>query len=169
MPPRSSRGDDLTVTLSLLDRLIDREPKAPADPATTRAQSVRSLKAALRRDLEWLLNTRRNPEPAPDSMEDLSRSLYNYGLPDFSSASVNSPKDRDWVTLELETCVALYEPRLRDVRVTLLESPGEGNTRILHFQIEGMLQMDPAPEQVSFDTVLQLSSGEYQIRGDRGA
>jgi hypothetical protein len=32
-----------------------------------------------------------------------------------------------------------------------------------------MLQMDPAPEQVSFDTVLQLSSGEYQIRGERGA
>ena len=28
--------------------------------------------------------------------------------------------------------------------------------------------MDPAPEQVTFDTVLNLSSGEYQIKGDRG-
>ena len=27
--------------------------------------------------------------------------------------------------------------------------------------------MDPAPEQVTFDTVLKLSSGEYQIKGDR--
>jgi type VI secretion system protein ImpF len=39
----------------------------------------------------------------------------------------------------------------------------------VHFQIEGMLQMDPSPEQVSFDTTLQLSSGEYQIRGERSA
>ena len=39
----------------------------------------------------------------------------------------------------------------------------------LLFQIEGLLQMDPAPEQVSFDTTLQLSSGEYQIRGERSA
>jgi hypothetical protein len=29
--------------------------------------------------------------------------------------------------------------------------------------------MDPAPEHVSFDTVVQLSSGECQIKGDSGA
>jgi hypothetical protein len=29
--------------------------------------------------------------------------------------------------------------------------------------------MDPDPEQVVFDTVLELSSGEYQVRGGRGA
>ena len=46
------------------------------------------MKAALRRDLEWLLNTRRNPEPAPESMAELSQSLFNYGLPDFSALSI---------------------------------------------------------------------------------
>ena len=59
---------DLTVTPSLIDRLIDRDPNAATDPHTTRAQSVRQLKAALRRDLEWLLNTRRNPDAAADSV-----------------------------------------------------------------------------------------------------
>jgi hypothetical protein len=29
--------------------------------------------------------------------------------------------------------------------------------------------MDPAPEHVSFDTVLQLTSGEYQVKGEPGA
>src|SRR6185295_10009434 len=43
---------DLTVTPSLIDRLIDRDPRADADPHITRAQSVRQLKASLRRDLE---------------------------------------------------------------------------------------------------------------------
>ena len=163
-----ARPDDLTVTPSLLDRLIDREPKDSTDPSTTRAQSVRQLKASLRRDLEWLLNTRRIPESAPESMHELARSLYNYGLPDFASLSLHSPKDRGRLLVELERTVAVFEPRLRDVRVSLLDTPGM-STRTLHFQIEGLLDMDPSPEQVSFDTTLQLSSGEYQIRGERSA
>ena len=160
-----ARPDELVVTPSLLDRLIDLEPRQAEDSVATRAQSVRRLRLSVRRDLEWLLNTRRNPDEAPESMAELSRSVYNYGLPDFSSVSLNSPKDRDWLTLEVERTVALFEPRLLDVRVTLMESTGIDRT--LHFQIEGLLDMDPAPEQVSFDTVLQLSSGEYQIRGER--
>ena len=160
---------DLTVTQSLLDRLIDRDPKSSSDGVTSRAQSVRLLKAALRRDLEWLLNSRRNPDAAPESMAELSRSLYNYGLPDFAALSINSPKDRDRLLVELENTVALFEPRLKDIRVALTEVPAVAGTRTLHFQIEGMLQMDPAPEQVSFDTVLQLTNGEYQIRGEHSA
>jgi type VI secretion system protein ImpF len=159
---------DLTVTPSLVDRLIDREPSAAADPYTSRSQSVRQLKASLRRDLEWLLNTRRNPEAAPESLAETSRSLYNYGLPDFSALSLNSPRDRSRLLLELEKTLEIFEPRLKDIRVSMLEPPSP-SSRILHFQIEGLLMMDPAPEQVSFDTMLQLASGEYQIRGDRGA
>src|SRR5579862_3394970 len=154
-----ARPDEFVVTPSLLDRLVDREPRQLDDSQTTRAQSVRHLKAALRRDLEWLLNTRRNPEPAPDSMVEVSQSLYNYGLPDFSTLSVNSPQDRDWLLVEVERSVALFEPRLREVRVSFLEAPGP-NARTLHFQIEGLLDMDPAPEQVSFDTMLQLTNGD---------
>jgi type VI secretion system protein ImpF len=159
---------DLTVTPSLIDRLIDREPRTSTDPHTTRAQSVRQLKAALRRDLEWLLNTRRNPDAAGESLAELSHSLFNYGLPDFSALSLNSPRDRGRLLVELEKTVAIFEPRLQEVRVSLVDAPGQ-NSRVVHFQIEGMLQMDPSPEQVSFDTTLQLSSGEYQIRGERSA
>ena len=53
-----SQGN-ITVTLSVLDRLIDLEPKAAVEAPLTRSQSVRLLKAAVHRDLEWLLNTRR--------------------------------------------------------------------------------------------------------------
>src|SRR5208283_3179807 len=136
-----------TVTQSLLERLIDREPREQSEMAPTRAQSVRQLKASLRRDLEWLLNTRRNPEAAPDSLAETSRSLYNYGLPDFSALSLHSPRDRGQLLVQLERAVAVFEPRLRDVRVSMVEAPGS-NSRTVHFQIEGLLQMDPAPEHV---------------------
>jgi type VI secretion system protein ImpF len=165
----ASADSDFAVTLSVIDRLMDREPQLASDPQTTRAQTVRELKKNLRRDMEWLLNTRRNPDAVrPDSMEQLAQSLYNYGLPDFTALSIYSLRDRGQLMVELESTIALFEPRLRDVRVTLVETP-DGPSRILHFQIEGLLDMDPAPEAVSFDTTLQLASGEYEIRGERGA
>jgi type VI secretion system protein ImpF len=157
-----------TVTQSLLDRLIDREPENRADPPISRAQSVRLLKASLRRDMEWLLNSRRIAEPAPEGFTEIGNSLYHYGLPDFSALTMASPRDRKYLLRELEASVATFEPRLKDVRVTLVESPVP-SARSLQFQIEGLLQMDPAPERISFDTVLQLTNGEYQIRGERSA
>jgi type VI secretion system protein ImpF len=44
-----------------------------------------------------------------------------------------------------------------------------GTQHVMRFQIEGLLDMDPSPEHISFDTLLQLSSGEYQVKGDLGA
>ncbi len=167
---------ELPVTQPLLDRLIDRDkdrdrdrsiPSSPSmDPYRSRAASVRGLKAALRRDLEWLLNTRRDPNAVSESMAELSQSLFNFGLPDFSAFSADAPKDRQKLLAEIERTLALFEPRLRNIRVMLLEGSGAG-PRALRFQIEGSLQMDPSPEHISFDGELQLTSGEYQIRGER--
>ena len=164
----SRLNPDQTVTQSVWERLVDREPSLGADPPITRLQSVRLLKASLRRDLEWLLNTRRIPEAADDTLAETSKSLFNYGLPDFSAMSLQSGRDRNKLLREVEAVVQMFEPRLRDVRVRMVEPPNT-TTRAMSFQIEGMLVMDPAPEQVSFDTVLQLTSGEYQIKGDRNA
>jgi type VI secretion system protein ImpF len=156
---------DQAVTVSILDRLIDLNPDNSADPPLNRSQSVRQLKSSLRRDLEWLLNTRRNPDEVPEIYEELFRSLYNYGLPDVASMGLNSPRDRQRLLHLIEQTIEIFEPRLVGTRVRAIDSAGAG-PRILRFQIEALLKMDPAPEQILFDTVLQLNSGEYQIKGD---
>jgi type VI secretion system protein ImpF len=135
----------------------------------TRRESVRALKASLRRDLEWLLNTRRTPEEVPEAYAELSNSLYNYGLPDFTSYSFSNPKDKTRLLRLIEATVRTFEPRLMGVKVTPIEVGDNNLKRVLRFQIEGLLKMDPAPELVSFDTVLQLTSGEYQVKGEPGA
>lgn len=161
-----ARSDaDIAVTPSILDRLIDLDPRSPADAPTSRTQSVRQLKASLRRDLEWLLNTRRNPDEVPENYEQVFRSLYNYGLPDVTALSLNSLRDRQRVLRTIEVAIAIFEPRLTNVRVRAVEN-ASGGPRVLRFQIEALLQMDPAPEQIFFDTLLQLSSGEYQVKGE---
>ena len=43
------------------------------------------------------------------------------------------------------------------------------SARNLHFKIEALLIMDPAPERISFDTVLELASGQYKVEGEAGA
>ena len=62
-----------TVTQSIVERLIDLEPNRAVEVPPTRAQSVRQLKAGLRRDLEWLLNTRRTPEAATEDYRETSK------------------------------------------------------------------------------------------------
>jgi type VI secretion system protein ImpF len=157
-----------TVTQSVLDRLIDREPESGSEAAPTRAQSVRQLKASLRRDLEWLLNSRRTPEAVDGEFEELEKSLYNFGLPDATSLNWDSARDRGRLARMIEQVLGIFEPRLRGIRVAAIEAAA-GAQHVMRFQIEGMLEMDPAPEHISFDTLLQLSSGEYQVKGDLSA
>jgi type VI secretion system protein ImpF len=156
------------VTQSVLERLIDRDPALAADPPPSRAQSVRQLKASLRRDLEWLLNTRRTPTPAGSEFAELEQSLYNFGLPDMTSFSWDSSRDRTRLARMLEQTVATFEPRITGLKVVALDY-APGAQHVVRFQIQGLLDMDPAPEHISFDTVLQLSSGEYQIKGEPSA
>lgn len=160
MPKRDATGP---VTLSVLDRLIDRDPKTRSEIPLSRAQSLRELKWALKRDLEWLLNTRRTIDLAPDSARETNRSVYHYGFPDVSSKSVLSTRDHADLVRDMEAAIATFEPRLKRARVRM--EPVEGSYRTLKFVIEGLLCMDPAPEPVRFDTVLELGKGEYEIKG----
>jgi type VI secretion system protein ImpF len=160
MPRRDVTGP---VTLSVLDRLIDRDPKSRLEVPYTRAQSLRELKLALKRDLEWLLNTRKTIDPSPDSARETVRSVYHYGFEDISSKAVLSSRDQNDLVREMESVIAVFEPRLKRARVRIERE--EGNYRSLKFVIEGLLCMDPAPEPVRFDTVLELGKGEYEIKG----
>ncbi len=108
------------------------------------------------------------PDPAGSEFKELEKSLYNYGLTDVTTMSWVSHKDRVSLTKIIEQAVAHFEPRISRIKVVSLDS-AQGSKHVLRFQIEGLLDMDPAPELITFDTVLQLSSGEYQVGGEPGA
>jgi len=153
-----ARGSTETlVTQSVLDRLMTVE-EWPA----TRSQSVRFFKDALRRDLEWLLNTRQPPMPEINGYPAAKASVINFGLPDITSLGLLSASDHRSLRIAIEQCLRNFEPRLTDVHVTLQET--DTGDRRLRFHIEGNMKLDPAPEEISFDTVLELSSGEYKVK-----
>ena len=164
MAKRDSFG---SLTLSVLDRLIDDDPKHTAEVPLTRALALRELKASVRRDLEWLLNTRRTIDPAPDSAPETSRSVYHYGISDLSSRSSLSTKDQSDVAREMESVIAAFEPRLKRVKVRM-EAPNS-LSQTLHFVIEGLLAVDPAPEPIRFDSLLDVGKSDHRITGEDGA
>jgi len=159
MPSLDKEGP---VTLSVLDRLMDEEPKRTQEPPMSRAQSLRELRAALRRDLEWLFNSRATIEESPESLKEVERSVYNYGIQDTSSLYLRSGKDQEALARSIKTAITFFEPRLQSVKVVI--QPASDDTRGLHFTIDGLLRMDPAPEPIFFDTLLEPTSGEYKVK-----
>lgn len=153
---------EVRVTLSVLDRLIDYEPELSREAPASRGKSLHEMKQAVRRDLEMLLNTRQSGD-LPEGAKELESSVIAYGLPDYSSVNVKSPSEQNAMRRALENAIRNFEPRLGDVTVTLEQA--REHERALRFRIEAHLLVDPAPEPVTFDTTLELTTGEYKIQG----
>jgi type VI secretion system protein ImpF len=167
MSPPSKYELSGPVTISILDRLIDDEPKVRSEPALTRAKSITQLKASLRRDLENLLNTRCTPESPAESSVEVAQSVYAYGIQDITGMRENFLYDRERMLSEIEQAVRNFEPRLEAVRVSVV--PTSDIAQVLRFVIEGVLKIEPTPERVVFDAALELTSGEYQLTGKPSA
>jgi type VI secretion system protein ImpF len=160
-----ARNDrDPTIVPSVLDRLLDDQPDVPREALPYRVDDLRGLKRAVARDLEAMLNTRQEAlGELPADLTEVRRSLLAYGLPDFTAFSLMGTRDRARIRRVLEDVIVTFEPRLERVRVTLEES--QPNERALRFRVDGWLRVEPAPEQVTFDTVLQLNTRDYVVKG----
>jgi type VI secretion system protein ImpF len=155
--------NELRIAPSILDRLIDDNPKVTREPPSAQIKSLESLKQYVRRDLEWLLNTRQSIHRIPDDFEEVSRSIAGYGLPDFTAVGVNSAAEQDRIRRALLSAIRLFEPRLEDVTVSL-DLTKEHNCT-LRFRIAAVLHVEPVSEPVTFDTLLDLQTGQYEIQG----
>src|SRR6266542_5705646 len=82
--------NEVRVTTSVLDRLLDYEPEITREPIASHSKSLRQLKQSVKRDLEWLLNTRQVAGGLPPGLKEINRSVAAYGLPDFTVISIRN-------------------------------------------------------------------------------
>jgi type VI secretion system protein ImpF len=148
---------------SVLDRLIDFEPRVSTEAPASRSKQLSRIKEAVKRDLEWLLNTKQPPGPPP-KLPHLEASLLTLGLPDFTSGSLAGVPEQERLRKAIEAAIRKFEPRLMGVVVTLVE--GRELDRTLRFRIDAMLRVEPEPEPVTFDSVLELGSQAFVVRGE---
>ncbi|KKO50639.1 lysozyme [Arsukibacterium sp. MJ3] len=154
------------LQMSLLDRLIDDAPGQKDPGRQRRGFDLKALRQSVRRDLENLLNTRVQWHVWPESYTELSQSLLNYGLPDFSVMVVDSIEGRQQLCRAVEQCIRRFEPRFVEVEVSL---PDEQQTieRVLRLRIQALLYADPEPEHIMFDSEVEpvhlgLTIRDYQ-------
>lgn len=155
---------DQPLIPSVLDRLLDFEPDASREAPRSRNQVLRELKLSVRRDLEDLLNTKTRCVPWPPHLEELKQSLVNYGIPDITSTGMSSNKDREEFCRILQMVIRQHETRLKGVKVTLLEND-EPLDRTLRFRINALLQAEPAPEPIVFDSAVRPATGGVEVKG----
>ena len=147
---------EVLVTQSLLDRLCDVE-----DWPTTRQNSMRMYRESIKRDVEYLLNSRRPPIAGLQRYPNAAISVMNFGLPDMNSYG-GSGQDQNALLIAIMQTLRNFEPRIQNLRVFLART--ETLTRSLRFHIEGRIQFDTMIEDIQFDTVLELTRGEYQVK-----
>ncbi|HMO79254.1 MAG TPA: type VI secretion system baseplate subunit TssE [Pyrinomonadaceae bacterium] len=152
---------EIRVTPSVLDRLIDLEPRHSEEAPKSRSTSLHELKQSVRRDLEWLLNTRCHIDAIDDKLEETPNSVAFYGLPDFTGVSVKSHIEQKRMTRAIEDAIRRFEPRFINLKVFM--DPLENVDRQLRFRIEATLDTEPAPEPIVFDSVLNSGGGGFEV------
>jgi len=155
------KQDQHHIQASVLDRLIDNDPGVLQEPAQQRVYSIGQIKASVVRDLENLLNTRRNILPLPVEYREVNSSLFVYGLQDFTSKDPRSPSVKQQLRNDVEKTIARFERRLKNVTVHI--ESDDGSDRKIRFRITGVLFVDPITEPVTFDTYFDMNRGEYVI------
>jgi type VI secretion system protein ImpF len=167
MSGRRDRGEP-RAQLPLLDRLMDDAPAQERDRIRSNVEVLEELRASVRRDLQSLLNARRRWRSWPSALKELATSPIGFGLPDFSAGAFGEPARRDQLRREVEDTIRRFEPRFVSLKVQLLDGndPLSGTLRL---RIDALLDADPAPEPVGFDTFLDAARDEVVVRETSGA
>jgi type VI secretion system protein ImpF len=153
---------DRNVQPSLLDRLTDEQPGQPADAPIAHDESVRRYRQSVQRDLERLLNTRRTIVPVDALFTEVRDSVHEFGLPDGTAIAPGTMEGRKVLTDGIRDAIGRFEPRLANVVVRLTESD-QVKTPQVRFVVEATLRMDPTPEQIVFDSLLDIATGDIAI------
>lgn len=143
------------MTASLLDRL------SAADDHRT---PVTRLRESLRRDLEAMLNSRRHLLSWPEELEELERSLLNYGLDDLVNESLHADEFRERFVEQVERLVRRLEPRITRFEVQILPNKDELD-RTLRLRISGLVVLDGDRQELTFDSHLDPVRSYLVMRG----
>ena len=143
-----------------------------ADPTAVTSAALRvdarQLIAAVRRDIERLLNTRRTDLLDLSQRPEAAASLLTYGLPDLGVYSGSNSGDRRLICELIAEQLRRFEPRLvpTTVRVEYVDGGkaiGMAMASRARFRIKGVLHVDPLRQPVMFDTAVDMETSEVKL------
>ena len=152
---------------ALLDRLTDDEPDKKTESRERRVLTKSQLRAAVLRDLAWLLNS-----VQLSSSEDLSaypevqKSVINYGLPSLSGETAATIEIGD-IEQAIRDSILRFEPRLLPDSLLIEVTEGESVMNwhnIISIRISARLWAQPVPLEMLLRTEIDLETGQVELR-----
>jgi len=156
---------------ALLDRLRDDARSNPNEAIDQRVMSKQQLRAAVLRDLSWLLNAVQPMTGLADRYPVAVDSVLNYGLPSVSG-QMASRVDIGDLERNIRDAMLRFEPRILadtlEVRAVEFDNVLETHN-VIEFEIRGFLWAQPVPLELLLRTQLDLEIGQVLIRDATGA
>ncbi|MBX2858642.1 MAG: type VI secretion system baseplate subunit TssE [Cellvibrionaceae bacterium] len=143
----------------VLDRLLH---KNSDDDFNQPHQILRHLRESVRRDLEYLFNSRFRCLSPPRDCKHLVDSNLNYGLPNLSTINLSSAVGRKQFCRSLEETIAHFEPRFKSVKVKMEENI-DNEIPTINFRVEATLHTNPAPEIIILDSAVNPVSQTVDV------
>lgn len=147
----------------LFDRLIDQDPSQKEETRSRRSVSMSEYRAAVLRDLRWLLNAPRHADDHPlYDYPEVARSVLNFGSRDLGGVTSESLNRID-IQKEIRDVIITFEPRIvaETLEVRVMQKASQRGR--LAFEIHGHLWALPRPEQLLIRTEMDLETGNCEI------
>jgi len=153
---------------SILDKLLaplpgQRERQSFFVPRVDRF-SEGDLRAAIRRDIAWLLNEVQFGAAVPlDDYPEVHTAVLNHGLPDVVGRSIDQTGMAERAG-QIVAAVRAFEQRLRPdtVRVTFESARADSDNR-LHFTIQGEIRNAIEESWLELATSISLDDGHVEV------
>lgn len=141
------------------------ELRAQFSILTASVSSLQEVRACVKRDLNWLLNTSQfSPQEDLDSYPNVACSVLNYGMPDLTGKTI-SGFDTAYIERLLKQVIVNYEPRIirRTLSVKVIADKTMYDHNALAFEIECELWAEPQPLHLHLRTEFELEDGNVSV------
>jgi len=155
---------------SLLDRLTDNAVDHTRESFDQQALTMNQLRAAVLRDLSWLLNTTNLATDADLTGAPLAAaSAVNFGVPGFAGM-IGTDQRLAGLENAIAEAIRRFEPRIRPETLTVKLRPAEEDapSSALVFEIQGELWAQPVPQQLFLESAIELETRMTVVTESRG-
>jgi type VI secretion system protein ImpF len=149
----------------LLDRLFDDEPRRRSESREEKIISVKRFREGVKRDIEWLLNSKSRFYDLDDIQSEVRTSVLNYGIRDFTGLSSENLSLRTLENVIYDSLV-IYEPRLISDELVVKavgSSSALSQINALSFEISGKIWAEPLPQDFILRTEVLLDTGLISV------
>jgi len=151
---------------ALLDRLTDDEPSQQSEAKERRVLTKSQLRAAVLRDLAWLMNATRLSATEDLSLyPEVESSVLNFGLPAFSGETASTLEVGD-LERAIREAIMRFEPRIlpETLQVEAVTQDSVLNWHnIVSVRISAQLWAQPVPLELLLRTEVDLETGQVEL------